>query len=61
MGHVTSGNYGYSVGKYVLYGYLPTECAEIGTRLEIEYFGDRYPVAVAPDPIFDPKSKRLKM
>ena len=61
VGHVTSGNYGYSVGKYVLYGYLPTECAEIGTRLEIEYFGDRYPVAVAPDPIFDPKSKRLKM
>jgi len=60
IGHVTSANYGYSVGKYILYGYLPKEYATVGTPLEIEYFGERYAVQVAPDPLFDPKGERMK-
>lgn len=60
IGYVTSANYGYSVGTYVLYGYLPKEYAKVGTPLEIEYFGERYAVQVAPDPLFDPKGERMK-
>jgi glycine cleavage system T protein len=60
IGHVTSANYGYSVGKYILYGYLPKEYATVGTALEIEYFGERYAVQVVPDPLFDPKGERMK-
>ncbi|MBI3241113.1 MAG: FAD-dependent oxidoreductase [Chloroflexi bacterium] len=60
VGHVTSANYGYSVSKYILYGYLPKEYATVGAKLEIEYFGERHPVTVAPDPLFDPKGERMK-
>lgn len=60
IGHVTSANFGYSVGKLVAYGYLPIDYAEEGTRLEIIYFGKRFGATVAPDPLFDPKMVRLK-
>lgn len=60
IGHVTSANYGYSVGKYILYGYLPKEFSAAGTDLWIEYFGERYPVKVTSDPVFDPKGERMK-
>jgi dimethylglycine oxidase len=60
IGIVTSANFGYSVGKYVLYGYVAKDYTKLGTKLEIEYFGDRYPVTVENDPLFDPKGERMK-
>ena len=61
VGHVTSANFGYSVGKFIVYGYLPAELASRGHRaLEIIYFGERYRATVAPDPLFDPKMTRMK-
>jgi glycine cleavage system aminomethyltransferase T len=60
IGHVTSANFGYSVGKFIVYGYLPSELATEGTRLEIIYLGERYGATVAPDPLFDPKMTRMK-
>jgi hypothetical protein len=35
----------------------------VGTRLAVEYFGDRYPVTVAvagSTPLFDPDNARMK-
>ena len=60
VGHVTSANFGYSVGKHIAYGYLPADYAVEGTHLEIIYFGERLGATVAPDPLFDPKMTRLK-
>ncbi len=60
VGHVTSANYGYSVGKFIAYGYLPASLAVEGTRLEVIYFGERIPAIVASDPLFDPKMTRMK-
>lgn len=60
IGLVTSANFGYSVGKYILYGYLPKEYSKSGTKLEIEYFGERQSVTVENDPLFDPKGERMK-
>ena len=60
IGHVSSANYGYSVGKYIAYGYLPVEFAEPGTQLEVEYFNERFSIEVAREPLFDPAMKRLK-
>ena len=60
VGHVTSANFGYSVGKFILYGYLPVEFSTEGTQLEIIYFGERSGATVAPDPLFDPKMARMK-
>jgi len=60
VGYVTSANYGYSVGAYIVYGYLPIELAVEGTQVEVEYFGVRHPATVRHEPLFDPKSERMK-
>jgi glycine cleavage system aminomethyltransferase T len=60
LGYVTSAGYGYSVGKAIAYGYLPTELAAEGTPLAIEWFGEALPATVAADPLWDPKGERLK-
>ncbi|MGH9893544.1 MAG: aminomethyltransferase family protein, partial [bacterium] len=59
-GHVTSANFGYSVGSFIAYGYLPAELATEGQRLELIYFGERVAATVAPDPLFDPKMERMR-
>ena len=43
--------------------YLPPEAAVEGTKLAVEYFGERYPVTVAvvgSTPIFDPENARIR-
>ena len=60
IGHVTSANFGYNVGKFIAYGYLPVEHASVGTALEIIYFGERFKATVSADPLFDAKMTRLK-
>jgi glycine cleavage system aminomethyltransferase T len=60
IGYVTSANYGYTVGKSIAYGYLPLELADEGAKVQIEYFGKRYPATVAREPLFDPQMNRLK-
>ncbi len=60
LGYVTSTDFGYSVGKHIVYGYLPLEFAEKGTEVEVVYFGRRQPATVSDDPQFDPQMSRLK-
>ncbi len=60
VGYVTSANFGYTVGKSIAYGYLPIELAGSGSRLEVEYFGRRFPVTVSQEPLYDPKMGRLR-
>ncbi|MEX2274430.1 MAG: FAD-dependent oxidoreductase [Actinomycetota bacterium] len=60
VSYVTSGNYGYSIGRGIAYGYLPVELAVEGTPVQIEYFDERYAATVAADPLFDPKHERLR-
>ena len=60
VSYVTSANYGYSIGRGIVYGYLPTDIANEGTPVEVEYFGRRLTATVAADPLFDPKGVRLR-
>ena len=60
IGHVTTGNFGYSIGKYIAYGYLPSEHAEPGTNVEIEFLGKRYKATVSNEPLWDPHMDRIK-
>ena len=60
VGYATSAGYGYSVGRCIVYGYLPVELAVPGTPLEVEYFDERLPATVAEDPQWDPKGERLR-
>ncbi len=56
----TSGNFGYTVGHAIAYAYLPVEIAKPGTRVEIEYFGERVPARVAKEPLYDPEGSRVR-
>jgi glycine cleavage system T protein len=60
VGYVTSANFGYTVGKSIIYGYLPLAHAQEGTRMEVQYFGRRYPATVMKEPLYDPQMTRLK-
>jgi len=60
VGFVTSAAHGYSVGASIVYAWLPAELSEPGTRLEVEYFGERYPASTAADPLFDPRMERMR-
>ncbi len=61
--YVTSAGSGPSVGTHLMMSYLPPEVAVVGTVLQVEYFGERYPVRVAvagSAPLFDPGDARMK-
>ncbi|MDE2978321.1 MAG: FAD-dependent oxidoreductase [Acidobacteriota bacterium] len=58
---VTSAGMGPSVGKYILLAYLPPERATPGTRLQVLYMNERFPITVAPArALFDPRNERMK-
>jgi sarcosine dehydrogenase len=55
----TSGNFGHTIGKPIVYGYLPIELA--GERaFEVESFGETAPALRHDGPLYDPTSARLK-
>jgi glycine cleavage system aminomethyltransferase T/glycine/D-amino acid oxidase-like deaminating enzyme len=60
VSYVTSAAYGYSIGRGIVYGYLPVNVAVEGTPVEVEYFGDRLAATVAAEPLWDPKGERLR-
>ncbi|MFB6092716.1 MAG: FAD-dependent oxidoreductase [Haloquadratum sp.] len=60
--YVTSAGTGPSVGKHLLLAYLPQEYATEGEELQVEYFGQHYPVeveVVGHGGVFDPEGDRL--
>jgi glycine cleavage system aminomethyltransferase T/glycine/D-amino acid oxidase-like deaminating enzyme len=61
--YVTSAGAGPSVGRHLLMSYLPPAQAVVGTKLLVEYMGERYPVSVAvagSTPLFDPENERVR-
>ena len=58
-GRVTSGGYGYTVGRSIAYAYLPPEAGP-GTTVEVEIFGRWVEGEVAEEPLFDPKGERIR-
>jgi glycine cleavage system aminomethyltransferase T/glycine/D-amino acid oxidase-like deaminating enzyme len=60
VGYVTSAAYGYSIDASIAYAWLPAAVAEVGTAVQVEYFGERLAATVATEPLFDPERKRLR-
>jgi glycine cleavage system aminomethyltransferase T len=61
--YVTSAGAGPSLGKHILVGYLPPAHAAVGTTLQVQYMGERYPVTVRTidsTPLFDPDNSRVR-
>ncbi len=60
LGYVTSANYGHSIGRGIVYGYLPIEYAKAGRKVDVLYFGERLQATVANEPLYDPDGRRMK-
>ena len=58
-GRVTSGGYGYAVERSIAYAYLPPD-APIGTRGEIDVFGEWVGFEVMREPLYDPTNERIR-
>ncbi|MBA3489556.1 MAG: FAD-dependent oxidoreductase [Longispora sp.] len=54
VGYVTSAAYGYTIGASIAYAWLPASASIPGTRVHIEYFGEKLPATVTTEPLFDP-------
>lgn len=61
VGRITSGNFGYSVGKSIGLAMVDSDYAESGTTLEVQYTGQRYRGIVSEAMLFDKGNERLKM
>lgn len=59
-GWVSSGGYGYSVQKSMVYAYLPIGLSGVGHRFDVEIFGEQIAAEVTREPLFDPKGARIK-
>jgi 4-methylaminobutanoate oxidase (formaldehyde-forming) len=59
-GRITTGGYGYTVGRSIAYAYLPPGHAQPGTAVEVEIFGERVEGEVAREPLFDPEGERVR-
>ncbi len=59
-GRVTTGGYGYTVGRSIAYAYVPPEHTDPGTAVAVEIFGRWVEGEVASEPLFDPEGKRIR-
>jgi glycine cleavage system aminomethyltransferase T/glycine/D-amino acid oxidase-like deaminating enzyme len=60
VGRVTSGGYGFAVERSIAYAYLPPDQAAIGTRGEVEVFGQWIGCEVVREPAWDPDGTRIR-
>jgi glycine cleavage system aminomethyltransferase T len=59
VGRVTSGGYGYTVGRSIAYAYVPST-APVGTPVDVEIFGNWVPGQIAKEPLYDPSGSRVR-
>ena len=59
VGRVTSGGYGYTVGRSIAYAYLPAGHG-VGTEVAVEIFGDWIAGELADEPLYDPTGARIR-
>jgi len=59
LGRVTSGGFGYTVGRSIAYAYLPSEI-DVGSVVEVDIFGEWVTGEVAREPLFDPGGERVR-
>jgi glycine cleavage system aminomethyltransferase T len=61
--YVTAAGSAPSLGKHILFAYLPPDQAYVGNQLAVSYMEELYPVTVGSadsTSLFDPANERLK-
>jgi glycine cleavage system T protein len=59
-GRVTTGGYGFAVQRSIAYAYLPAASSAVGTRVDVEVFGEWVAAKVAAEPLWDPSGERIR-
>ena len=60
VGRVTSGGYGFRIGRSIAYAYVPAAQADAGRPVEIEVFGEWISGEISTDPLYDPSGARIR-
>ena len=60
VGRSTGGSYGFRVERSLALAMVKPELAAVGTALDIEVLGERYPAVVVPESPWDPDNRRLR-
>lgn len=61
IGITTSGGYGYTVGKSLLFAYVEPEYAEPGKTFTVDILADARTATVLAGPVWDPAAERSRM
>ncbi len=61
VGVTTSGGYGHTVGKSLLFAYVEAELAKPGETFEIALLGEMRAARVLSEPAYDPGNARLRL
>ena len=59
VGYVTSGGYGWRVGRSLAVGWIDAPACAPGTELEVEVLTRRLPATAVRDPLYDPNNSRM--
>jgi len=59
VGRVTSGGYGYSVGRSIAYAFVPNQVG-VGETVEVDIFGTWAGGRTSEEPLYDPKGSRIR-
>ncbi len=60
VGFVTSGGYAHFTEKSVAIGFVPVAMITDGADFQVEILGDLRPARLVSEPLFDPKSERMR-
>lgn len=60
VGRVTSGGFGYTVGRSIAFAYLPVDRSMIGTEVAVDLFGEWVTGRVAADQLHDPLGRNIR-
>ncbi|MBC7463055.1 MAG: FAD-dependent oxidoreductase [Actinobacteria bacterium] len=60
IGRIKSGGQGYSIAKAIAYAYLPLGYCEVGSEIEVDFFGQWVVGTISAEPLFDPTHERVK-
>jgi len=60
VGYVTSGGYAHHVQQSMALGYLPSDIAHGGTKLEVEINGEMYAARIVDEALYDPAGVRMR-
>ncbi|CAB5046643.1 unannotated protein [freshwater metagenome] len=60
VGRIKSGGQGYTIKKAIAYAYLPIQNSDVGTQVDVEFFGTWRAGTICAEPLFDPTNERIK-